>query len=81
MKVNRLSKWAVLQVSGFIITAGQTPTPVQTETEPLSYCCHLELDISSDANYATDLPKQALPALFQELVALGTEIVGEGDKP
>ena len=45
------------------------------------YACRLELDINTDGDFEGELPRQALPALWDELVRLGAEIAEKGDVP
>jgi hypothetical protein len=61
-----------------------SPTVLPTsETIPIQehFACCLELDINTAQDFREELTCEQLAQVFQELVELGQEIVGEGDIP
>jgi hypothetical protein len=77
--INRLTRWSV--ASSAPMQVEFTPEGVSTITGKEVYSCRLELDINTSAKFEDELPKEKMPALFNELVDLGMEIVREGDIP
>ena len=43
------------------------------------YACRLELDMNTAQEHKGELPKSALPGIFQELCEYGEEIADKGD--
>jgi hypothetical protein len=81
LRINRLSKWAVItRISGTLALQSRQ-APLEVFTGPQEAFCHLELDINSAANFPGELPRHKLRDIFQELVHLGQEIIAEGDVP
>ena len=80
LKINRLSKWAVmlLQKIQFTLESGQQ---VISLPKTMQYANRLELDINTSPEYTNDLPNHLLPELFKELVSLAKEIAILGDIP
>lgn len=80
--INRLSTWAVLTFRQFALEmlpeSGGRAIPVGME--PLS-ACRVELDINSSADFRGEIPGDALPGLFGELIELAKEITEKGDIP
>ena len=74
LSINRLSKWSVARLR---IYSAQLDTVRTLAAE--RYACRLELDINTVPEGLAHLPKEMLPALFSELVALATEIMSKGD--
>ena len=68
LPLNRLSKWSIQQVQELMISPGDGLTR-RSET----FACRLELDINSVPS-KKPLPKDRLPALFEELVGLANEM-------
>ena len=80
LKINRLSKWSVAQIS----TAGLVlePTRILYHDVPQAYlACRLELDINTAAERREPLPRETVSNVWQELLNLGMEIVIDGDQP
>jgi hypothetical protein len=81
--INRLQKWSVMLVRPFSLTVTASPgVSAQTTQNSLGAgvsACRLELDISSPLDHTEPIPVDQLPALFDELVGLGTEISEHGD--
>lgn len=75
LPLNRLSKWSVQQVQELMISPGDG---LVRRSE--AFACRLELDINSVPS-KKPLPKDRLPALFNELVELANEIMQAGDVP
>jgi len=74
--VNRLSKWACVDLSVNVGIIGSTK-PTSTKQ-----FVRLELDISTDKDSQRDLSKdKVLRSMFRELVSLGREIATQGDIP
>jgi len=77
--INRLNRWSCVtfQLSLFQQQAdGRSRTHVAGDT---SYACSLELDISSDADFMNELPKQSLDQLYREMYDFGKDIASRGD--
>jgi len=70
LRINRLTKWSVMQIHLLEVVTKAMTVP--------NHHCRVELDINTDPENTTNLPKDAAP-LFKELAALGTEILGNGD--
>ena len=80
LKINRLSKWSVAQIS----TAGLVlePARILYHDVPQGYlACRLELDINTAAERREPLPREIVSNVWQELLNLGREIVIDGDQP
>jgi len=80
LKINRLSKWSVAQMS----TAGLVVEPTRIlyhGMAPGFLACRLELDINTAAERREPLPRETLPSIFRELMDLGNEVVIAGDIP
>ncbi len=81
LSINRLSKWGVVQVLPKQISLSAL-SEAADQTEALErVACRLELDISTIQNFAGELSREQLPAIFNELVTFGKEIVQWGDIP
>lgn len=78
-KINRLTRWSVVALTPIQIEF--SPEKVSTITAKEEYYCRLELDINTLVKFEGELPKEKIPALFNELVDMGMEIVKEGDIP
>lgn len=74
--INRLSKWHVVNAK---IMAMDTSGTLQASIAADIYATTLDLDLSSDAENNSELPKNKLSKLFEELITLGKEIGEEGD--
>jgi hypothetical protein len=81
LRINRLSKWAVLLATTYRVAV--TPRGVAgTTMVPSASACRLELDINTaPTGDGADLARDALPRLLNELVTLGQEIATRGDVP
>jgi len=73
VSINRLSKWSVLRLDRSFISVEQM-MPMKKKTV---FACRLELDISTDVDYANKL--ENLEMLYDEFVNLGIEISERGD--
>lgn len=80
LKINRLSKWSVAQISvGDLVVE---PSRISYHGMPQSYsACRLELDINTNTERREQLPREIIPNVWQELLDLGREIVIDGDQP
>jgi len=79
LKINRLSKWSVAQLStvGLVVE----PTRISYHDVPQSYlACRLELDINTAAERREPLPRETVSNVWQELLNLGREIVIDGEQ-
>ncbi len=84
LKINRLMKWSVMLFSGLsvTITVGPGSAPATTSNPVVRYAGRLELDINTVPDpTGTELPREVMPSLLQELVELGRQIAAEGDVP
>ena len=77
--INRVSKWSVMSVQFVGIQVDQAPTT--KILGPENFACNVELDISTDKEFQSELPREQLSIIFQELVELGKEIARDGDIP
>jgi hypothetical protein len=73
LKVNRLAKWSVSQVRMVVVTGGAS-----TLAAPVSFV-HLDLDVSSSAEFAGAIPPGSLGAVLDDLRAGASEIATHGD--
>lgn len=82
LSLNRLSKWSVVLAQQATFTV-QSPESAQFQLMNLQkdHFCRLELDINTAPDIEGDLPANALPEIFNELVELGLEIAKKGDIP
>jgi len=86
MRLNRLSKWSVASFQPVRFSIG---IPQSQPRQPLVYshggtlamACRAEFDLSTAAGIQQELPHDMLPRIFNELVALGSEIAQYGDMP
>lgn len=76
LRINRLSKWAVVGAQAHLITAGKS---VIKDMGVLA--TRLELDINTHQSFEGELSSERLSSLFGELVDLGEEIAVQGDIP
>lgn len=76
LKINRLSKWSVLEVNIGIMTP---PGPFVFGAAKENIVCQLELDINTAADFKGTINKGDIQNVFQELVDLGKEIAARGD--
>ncbi len=79
LKLNRLSKWAVMTFVGASISiVGVVPTEFVLSAPP-QFACRLELDVNTAQDYGGKFDQSNSPTVFQELITLAQEIVREGD--
>jgi hypothetical protein len=76
LRINRLSKWSLIQVQQQIASA---ITPSAVYHAPALYGALLELDMNTVAEFQGKLPRLRLPKLWAELANLGKEIAEKGD--
>ena len=79
IRINRLSKWSVMQGGALSIAIGQGTVP--TFASELLLACRLELDINTSQEPSSIIPQNQTRELFSELVDLGSEIADNGDIP
>jgi hypothetical protein len=77
LRINRLSKWSVVDVIQLWGSAAALPATVEHVGGQIA--CRLELDINTGVDFRGPLSRGKLPRVFKELVDLGKEIVTEGD--
>ena len=73
LKLNRLCKWGVLDIQ--LLPFSENSQPIQH-----THFCRVELDLSSDKDYQDNIGNK-VALIFEELVGLGTALVGQGDAP
>ncbi|MCX5826296.1 MAG: hypothetical protein NTY86_23205 [Deltaproteobacteria bacterium] len=78
LRINRLSKWAVLALKIAMIAPQGSFSVVKSKE---NMACHLELDINTSVEYNGTINQKAIKNVFQELVDLGKEIAEKGDIP
>lgn len=76
ISINRLSKWHVVNAKLLAIDISGTQ---QGSVAADIYATTLDLDLSSDAENDSELPKNKLKKLFKELISLAKEIGEKGD--
>jgi hypothetical protein len=77
LRINRLTKWSVMQLQQ--LTISPTPTRVQVEGADLRIACRMEFDINSVPEFQGPLPKEKLSELVDEFALLTQEIAERGD--
>ena len=78
LRINRLSKWAVLALKiAMMAPQGSFSAVIGKET----LACRLELDINTSVEYSGTINQKAIKSVFGELVDLGKEIAEMGDMP
>ena len=80
LRVNRLTKWSVALRRGVGFSVGPTGVSGVSPGQAF-FACRLDLDINTAVDFQSQLSREQLPQIFQELVDLGNEIAGEGDIP
>ena len=86
MRLNRLSKWSV---ASFLPVRFSIGMPQSQPGQPLFYshggtpamACRAEFDLSTATGIQHELPHDMLQSIFNELVALGSEMAQYGDVP
>lgn len=73
--INRLSKWAVLQIQQAMVI----PDQQQLHLVKDSYACRLELDINTGVSLVDLSVRQEHLSIFDELITFGAEIAVKGD--
>jgi hypothetical protein len=76
LKLNRLSKWAVMTRQLVNLVPGTDPALVSEGT-----VARLELDMNTALEYAGELPAAFLSGILEELVGLAKETSERGDIP
>jgi hypothetical protein len=76
LRINRLSKWAVVGIQAHFLTAGKSMI-----MDMGGFATRLELDFSTHQSFEGDLPVDRVPSIFDELVTLGEEVASLGDVP
>jgi hypothetical protein len=74
LKINRVSRWSVGVFLKFEISIEKIAKPKEARA-----FCRIELDINTDPEFDGPIPAAELSKLFEKLVAMGIEIVEEGD--
>lgn len=78
LKINRLSKWSVLDMRMTQFTVGPDQQVQQLSAEQ-QFAIRLELDINTSQEFKDVLPQAEKTNMFNELIALGEEIILKGD--
>jgi len=79
LRVNRLSKWFVARPIQMKVEIGSPSITLSPSEE--DFACRLELDVNTTPDFKAELTREQLPAVFQELINFGKQIVQEGDRP
>jgi len=77
LHLNRLSKWAAIRIRVGVVSTGSESLKYPVIGEQVA--TRLEVDISTAAERADDIPRQLHVGLLDELVELGNEIANNGD--
>jgi len=80
LRINRLTKWSVILFQGFGVSFGKTEIQTVGYGSPAS-ACRVEMDINTSPDFSSELPREKLPALLQELTDLSRELALKGDVP
>ena len=79
LKINRLATWSAGKgMSLEVVVVAGVPS---TRPATAMHFCRLELDINTVPIPDQEIPQEALPAVFGELVDAATEIAVKGDVP
>lgn len=78
LKINRLSKWGLLEYTVTMMTA---PGSFVKSPSRGNFACRLELDINSSAAFIDKINRESIQGVLLELIELGKEIVEKGDVP
>jgi hypothetical protein len=79
LRVNRLCKWSVAVFGRASMHLNLVTGRSEQFSSPDVYACRLEMDINTAADFKDTLPQDQLVSIFEELVALGKEIIERGD--
>jgi hypothetical protein len=74
LEINRLTKWSVIRYAWQLFSSNDA---IVDQTE--SYLCQLELDINTSEKNQSNLSKEQIIKIFNELIELGLEISDKGD--
>ena len=77
MSINRLSRWAVVQLRPLMFT--MTGVVTQLQQAPEFYGCRLEFDVNTQADRQGVL--ENMPTVIDELIEVGKELAAVGDVP
>ena len=79
LRLNRLSTWSVASVEykQIEITSGRATV---ASGEP-AYTCRVEMDINTAPDFPGNFLPEKCPAVFEELIRIGSEILEKGDVP
>ena len=78
VKINRLTKWSIMQVGAISINIGTSAVPTLGAT-PLSLARRLELDINTAPESTNEVSRTQAHSLFREFMTLGSEVATKGD--
>jgi hypothetical protein len=83
LRINRLSRWSVVQLVGFRL---QVPTNAGDISKPLTQdseltAARLELDINTSADHRESFLPGLLVPILDELTEMAIEVAGKGDVP
>lgn len=81
LEINRMSTWGAISLSTIELELSSEGSKEVRQVGTSHYACRLEIDINTAPEFKGELDRGALPALFDELVDLGSEIATEGDIP
>lgn len=79
LRINRLSKWSVGVFAVIPLNIAPSPSRVEVYSVPQTFSCRVEIDINTSQEFSGELPQALLPKILEELIALGQEIIREGD--
>lgn len=79
LEINRLATWSAIEGMGLEVTIVAGVPSARPAT--VMHFCRLELDINTVPIPDKEIPREALPAVFGELMDAAIEIAGEGDIP
>ena len=81
IRINRLSRWSVARfqpIMAMMIQGVQGPQTSTMAGDAMN-AVRVELDINTDPELASPLPKEQLASTFDRLIAFGREILEKGD--
>ena len=78
-RINRLSKWSVATVH--VATVSVAGEEAQLDQHPLGVVLRVEVDVNTAGDSDTQFQGDQLRSVWQELTAMGSEILEKGDIP
>lgn len=81
LRINRLVTWSAVKITMQMRMRAMSAAVGETITEQNLDGCLVQLDINTSEERTDALPHESLPAIWNELVQIGTELAQCGDIP